>query len=75
MTAPYKYRSEIGEFKYTTIGIQVLSGIIMSATGKPELDLAKKYLFKPLEINVLQNIRIHNYTEPTFQSIQTAWDL
>jgi len=56
-------KSGVGEFKYTTIGIQVLSGIIMSVTGKPVLDFAKEYLFEPLEINLLQNIRIRNKDE------------
>lgn len=42
---------EPGEgFKYSTIDSQILSGIITKATGKNEMEFAKKYLFGPLGI-------------------------
>ena len=39
-----------GEFKYATLGIQILSGIIEKASGISCLDFANKYLFIPLGI-------------------------
>ena len=39
-----------GEFKYSTLGIQILSGIIENATGMKCIDFANRYLFAPLEI-------------------------
>lgn len=43
-------RKPIGEFKYTSIGIHLLSGLIENATGLFLLDFAYKYLFEPLGI-------------------------
>lgn len=39
-----------GEFRYTTLGIQILSGIIEKAAGMKCIDFANKYLFAPLGI-------------------------
>ncbi|MBQ3281237.1 MAG: serine hydrolase [Eubacterium sp.] len=39
-----------GEFKYATLGIQILAGIIENATGERCIDLANKALFAPLGI-------------------------
>lgn len=39
-----------GEFKYATLGIQILSGIIQNATGESCIDFANKNLFAPLGI-------------------------
>ena len=39
-----------GEFKYATLGIQILAGIIENASGMKCIDLANKYLFAPLGI-------------------------
>ena len=39
-----------GEFKYATLGIQILAGIIENATGEKCIDLANKNLFIPLGI-------------------------
>ncbi len=39
-----------GEFRYTTLGIQILAGIIESASGKRCLDIANEMLFEPLGI-------------------------
>ena len=52
-----------GDFKYTTVGLQTLSGIIENATGKSVLDFATENLFQPLEINQPKNIRINNKDE------------
>ena len=38
------------EFKYATLGIQILAGIIENATGEKVIDFANKNLFKPLGI-------------------------
>ena len=37
-----------GEFKYATLGIQILAGVIENATGEKCVDFANKNLFKPL---------------------------
>lgn len=39
-----------GEFRYATLGIQILAGIIESASGMKCIDLANEYLFRPLGI-------------------------
>ena len=45
-------KGTIGTFKYTTVGTQILSGILVSATGQSVLDFASDYLFTPLGIKV-----------------------
>ena len=61
MTAPYKGRSEpwtkvctsddrTRAFRYATLGIQILAGVIENASGEKCIDLANKYLFLPLGI-------------------------
>lgn len=47
-----------GDFKYTTVGMQVLSGILVQATEQSVLQFANEYLFQPLNIAVSENIRI-----------------
>ena len=37
-----------GEFRYATLGIQILAGIIERATGEKGIDFANKNLFEPL---------------------------
>ena len=37
-----------GEFRYATLGIQILAGIIEKATGEKCIDFANKNLFEPL---------------------------
>ena len=39
-----------GEFKYATLGIQILAGIIERASGQKCIDFANNYLFLPLGI-------------------------
>lgn len=39
-----------GEFKYATLGIQILAGIIENASGEKLIDLANRELFVPLGI-------------------------
>ena len=39
-----------GEFKYSTLGIQILTGIIENATGQKCIDFANENLFLPLGI-------------------------
>ena len=39
-----------GEFRYSTLGIQILSGVIENATGEKLLDFANRKLFVPLGI-------------------------
>ena len=44
-----------GEFRYTTLGIQILAGVIENASGRRCLDLANEYLFAPLGIPEVRN--------------------
>ena len=39
-----------GEFKYSTLGIQILSGIIENTSGMKCIDFANRFLFAPLGI-------------------------
>ncbi|WP_025027789.1 serine hydrolase domain-containing protein [Caldalkalibacillus mannanilyticus] len=56
-------KSEIGPFRYSTVGTQILSGILTSATGDSVLDFAKENLFEPLEIRVPHKMIIRNKDE------------
>nr|MCR4847016.1 beta-lactamase family protein [Eubacterium sp.] len=57
-------KGKIGEFRYAPIiGPDVLSGILVKATGKSVLDFAKENLFEPLEINIEENITFHSKEE------------
>lgn len=50
-------KGTVGEFRYTPlIGLDILSGILVRATGLSVLDFATKYLFTPLGISVYGNI-------------------
>ena len=44
-----------GKFKYTTLGIQILAGVIEKAAGQRCLDIANESLFTPLGIPVHAN--------------------
>jgi CubicO group peptidase (beta-lactamase class C family) len=39
-----------GTFKYATLGIQILTGVIENSSGLNCIDFANQYLFKPLDI-------------------------
>jgi len=52
-----------GNFKYTTVGIQVLSGVLIKATGQSVNNFAYDNLFKHLEIKKVNDLRIHNKEE------------
>lgn len=39
-----------GEFKYSTLGIHILNGIISKTSGLTTVDFANRYLFEPLDI-------------------------
>ena len=39
-----------GEFKYATLGIQILAGVIEKATGRKCIDFANDVLFTPLDL-------------------------
>lgn len=39
-----------GEFKYATLGIQILSGVIQNSSGMKCIDFANQYFFAPLGI-------------------------
>lgn len=52
-----------GEFKYSTVGTQILSGILASAAGKSVIGFATENLFEPLGIKAPHNTTIHNKEE------------
>lgn len=53
-----------GEFRYTPlIGPDILSGILVQATGQSVRDFAGKYLFSPLGITVASNITFYTKEE------------
>lgn len=56
-------KGELGKFKYTTIGIQVISGILTFSTGKSVLQFAAENLFSPLGIKPPNKVRITNREE------------
>lgn len=57
-------RGHIGEFRYAPIvGPDILSGILVKATGQSVFDFAKENLFAPLGITVEKNIIFHSKEE------------
>lgn len=56
-------RKDPGTFKYTTIGIHVLSGILTAATGQTPLDFARKHLFSPLGMDVKEGLELKTRDE------------
>lgn len=44
-----------GEFKYSTLGIHILTGIIAKVSGMKTVDFANQYLFEPLGMKTNQN--------------------
>ncbi|MBS4538059.1 serine hydrolase [Clostridium sp. D2Q-11] len=53
-------KGTIGEFKYSTVGAQILSGILTNATGKTVLDFATENLFKPMSIRPPYNQKVQD---------------
>lgn len=57
-------KGQIGEFRYTPlIGPDILSGILVKATGQSVLEFATEHLFLPLEISALSNVTFHSKEE------------
>lgn len=57
-------KGKIGEFRYAPIvGPDVLSGILVQATGQSVLDFARENLFEPLGIRVQDTITFHSKEE------------
>ncbi len=57
-------KGKIGEFRYAPIiGPDVLSGILVKATGQSVLEFAKENLFEPLDINIEKSITFHSKEE------------
>ena len=52
-----------GEFKYSTLGIHILSTIITKVSNMTTLEFANKYLFKPLGIKERNNYIVKNKDE------------
>lgn len=57
-------REQIGKFRYAPlIGPDILSGILVKATGKSVFDFATENLFSPLGITVETNVIFHSKEE------------
>jgi len=57
-------KGNIGEFRYAPIvGPDILSGILVKATGRSVLDFAKENLFIPLGITVEKSVTFHSKEE------------
>lgn len=57
-------RGKIGNFRYAPlIGPDILSGILVKATGQSVYDFAAKHLFSPLEIIVENSLTFHDKEE------------
>ena len=57
-------RGHIGEFRYAPIvGPDILSSILVKATGQSVFDFAKENLFAPLGITIEKTITFHNKEE------------
>lgn len=52
-----------GEFKYSTLGIQILSTIITKTSGMSVLEFANRFLFEPLDIAPRRNFVVKNKEE------------
>lgn len=57
-------KDTIGDFRYTPlVGPDILSGILVKATGQPVLEFAAENLFSPLGITVERNVVFHSAKE------------
>lgn len=57
-------KGKIGDFRYTPIvGPDVLSGVLVKATGQSVLDFATENLFSPLGIDATHNVVLQNKEE------------
>lgn len=57
-------REKKEKFRYAPlIGPDILSGILVKATGRSVFEFAEEYLFLPLEIDVKNNLVFHNKEE------------
>lgn len=57
-------KGHIGDFRYTPlVGPDILSGILVKATGQSVFDFAAENLFSPLGITVEGNVALHNAKE------------
>lgn len=57
-------KGQIGKFRYAPlIGPDILSGILVKATGQSVFDFAMKHLFSPLGISVKTNLVFHSKEE------------
>lgn len=52
-----------GEFKYSTLGIQILTGMIANASGMSSSEFANRYLFEPLGIPIHHNAEAESKEE------------
>ena len=54
-------KEQIGErFRYTTLGIQVISNVLSKATGMSMKEFASKYLFEPLGIQNVPDANVYD---------------
>jgi len=53
-------KGNIGVFKYTTVGLQVLSGVLTNATNQSIREFSNENLFNPLGINVSKDVSLED---------------
>ncbi len=52
-----------GEFKYATLGIHILTGILAKVSGMKTVDFANQYLFGPIGVTPYQNYYVETAEE------------
>lgn len=52
-----------GEFKYSTVGTQILTGILASVSGMKPVDFANQYLFTPIGVAAHHNAQVNSKEE------------
>lgn len=69
-------KREIGQFRYTTPALHVLSGLLSNATGRSVADYANQQLFSPLGVAPVENIILGNrqqHLEFTRTTVDRGW--
>jgi CubicO group peptidase (beta-lactamase class C family) len=56
-------RKPVGTFRYSTVGTQILSGVLQNAIKRPLLEFAAENLFTPLGINAPKRANVSNKEE------------
>ena len=67
-------KGAIGEYKYSTVGMQILSGILVKATGQSVQSFARQNLFNPLGIQTPESKMLEDKeSHIAFKSKKIRW--